>query len=208
MNAVQGERRANTWLTFAELGALTGKTSSAVRMWVKRRTAKGEHVQVKKERGKHGEVWYIHSSEVSSFSEREGAPVQGEREPLTQGERVNTITVEYYDAQRKIWERERDELSSGLMMYRYKFEELERQVRLLPAPPEVVTSKLIEMEQKLSELDEKELALSYSQQAINDLETELRTKCNALNELDAELQHERSLNWWKRSIRALKKWWG
>lgn len=177
MNAVQGERRANTWLTFAEAGAIAEKSSSAVRMWVKRRTSKGEHIQVKKERGKHGEVWYIHSSEVSSFTEREGVHVQGEREPLTQGERVNTVTIEYYDAQRKLWERERDELSSGLLMYRYKFEEMERQVKLLPAPVEVVTSRL-------TELEHKEQALHIAEQANRNLE--------------AELQRERSLSWWQR----------
>lgn len=174
MNAVQGERRTSTWLTFAELGALTGKTSSAVRMWVKRRTSKGEHVQVKKERGKHGEIWYIHSSEVSAFGEREGVHVQGEREPLTQGERVNTITIEYYDAQRKIWERERDELSAGLMMYRYKFEEMERQIRLLPAPPEVVVSKLTENEQTLHSAQE------------------------TIKALEEALQSERQRSWWER----------
>jgi hypothetical protein len=158
MNAVKGERSMNaatsSWLTFAEAGALAGKSSSAVRMWVKRRRSKGEPVQVKKEPGKHGEIWYIHSSEVGSFGEREGVNVQGEQEFVAQGERVNTITVEYYDAQRKQWDDERDELRSGLMMYRWKYEELDRQVKLLPAPVEVLPSMVLERDAQIRALEE------------------------------------------------------
>ncbi len=198
MNAVQGERRMNTWLTFAELGALTGKTSSAVRMWVKRRAAKGERVQVKKERGKHGEVWYIHSSEVDAFSEREGASVQGEREPSTQGERVNTVTIEYYDAQRKQWQNERDELSAGLMMYRYKFEELDRQIRLLPAPVEVIPSKLTELEHKERELLESRQALAKLESKTAENEQAFARSQETVKALEDALQREKQRSWWDR----------
>lgn len=63
-----------------------------------------------------------------------------------------TLPLEYYEKQQK----ERDQALQGLMMYRYKFEEAERQLKLLPAPVEMVNSRLEELERQLQK---KELEL-------------------------------------------------
>jgi len=71
------------------------------------------------------------------------------------------IPLEYYDSRRDEWMLERDRLLQGLMMYRYKFEELDRQLKILPAPPEFVKAKLNELEQHLQE--KAELASQYEE---------------------------------------------
>jgi predicted nucleic acid-binding Zn-ribbon protein len=93
-----------------------------------------------------------------------------ENSPTSKSEHVITLPVEYYERQQK----ERDELVQGLMMYRYKFEELDRQVRLLPAPVETIPVKLAEKDQ----------ALQRSQEAIKALEE--------------ALQREKQRSWWER----------
>jgi hypothetical protein len=55
-----------------------------------------------------------------------------------------SIPSELYMRQQK----ERDSLVQGLMMYRYKYEEMEREMRLLPAPVSDVTSKLEQYEKE------------------------------------------------------------
>jgi len=94
---------------------------------------------------------------------------------------VNTITLDAYEEKRSLWLKERDELQTGLMVYRYKFEEMERQMRLLPAPVEVVNTILQEKEAKLTENDQA-----------------LRTAQEAIHSLEEELQQERRRSWWDR----------
>lgn len=60
-----------------------------------------------------------------------------------------SIPCEYYDLKLQEWMKERDRLIQGLMMYRYKFEEIEKQMKLLPAPPEIMQKKLSEREMQL-----------------------------------------------------------
>lgn len=177
-----------TWITFAELGARTRKTSSAVRMWVTRRRAKGDSVLVKKERGKRGDIWYIHSSEAKAFMERDGLLVQGAGVQEQQPEQVNTLTLEYYDGQRKEWLRERDELMSGLLMYRNKYEALERLMHLLPAPVEELPAVL----------REKEAILQEREHRLQEMETHAQVLMN-------ELEEARRPGWQK-LFRAVGMW--
>jgi flagellar biosynthesis GTPase FlhF len=170
-------------------------------MWIKRRTGKGEHVQVKKERGKRGETWLIHPSEVNALSEHDPAVVKGEQE----GERVNTVSLDRYDAMRKEVEQERDQALQGLMMYRYKYEEMDRQMKLLPAPPEVVTSKLQELEEKAKTLDQAQRILKQAQEmkekykaSMIELKTKLQEEEKVKAELITQLEQERKRPWWQR----------
>jgi hypothetical protein len=94
---------------------------------------------------------------------------------------VITLPVEVIVQQQK----ERDQALQGMMMYRYKFEEAEKQLRLLSAPPEIVASKLTELEHTLQQKDQEAWA------AIAMLELELRAAKEAI-----EIQ--RALPWWKR----------
>jgi len=76
------------------------------------------------------------------------------------------------------------------MMYRWKFEELDRQVKLLPAPVEVVSSKLTELE---STLQAERTGREEARQAIAMMELELKAAREAL-------ETERSRPWWKRAF--------
>lgn len=165
------------WLTIGEVSERTGKSTAAVRMWIKRRTIKGEQVRVKKERGKHCESWLIHSSEIADLTRRDSAESSGERK----GEFVNIISLDRYEAMRKELENEREQALQGLMMYRYKFEELDRQVKMLPAPVEIIPARLTELEKRATE---NEQALTRSQETIKALEE--------------ALQSERQRSWWDR----------
>jgi len=167
---------ADQWITLSEASALTGRSMDYFRTQIRRHKL----TQVKKVKGKRGDEWVINREAVHDLGQADQARQINADQPDQQPGQMITLPMEFYAEQLK----ERDQALQGLMMYRYKFEEMERQVRLLPAPVEVVTSKLTEMEQKLSELDEKELALTYSQETIKALEE--------------ALQRERQRSWWDR----------
>jgi hypothetical protein len=112
---------------------------------------------------------------------------------------VNLVTIEYYDQQREKWERERSQLEQGMMMYRYKFEEMDRQIKALPAPPEYVKAKIDELEQSLKEEAEgKEQALKELREKLDEeerLKEEIRSEKERLS---AEYEYERRRSWWKK----------
>jgi len=190
------------WIPLREASKITGRSVHALRLLINR----GRIEKVRKQQVNGQSYWEIHQEAVSLIRGDTGAShgtsheaSQGpshtyqqashgtSHENLSPPSQVITIPVEYYEQQQK----ERDNLMQGMTMYRYKFEELERQTRLLPAPLEVIPLKL-------TELEHREEALRTSQQAINDLETKLQTRQKAINELEAELQRERSVTWWQR----------
>jgi len=102
------------------------------------------------------------------------------------------------------------------MMYRYKFEELDRQVNMLPAPSEYVKSKIDELEKHLQEevrarsivVIEKTKTEEEKEQLRNDYEdflSQLRTKLSeeerVKEELKAELEKamaDLKRPWWKK----------
>lgn len=241
MNTVHGE---HTWLTLQEAGRLTGKTPSALRMWVKRKVARGEQVQIKKKKGKHGDIMLIHSSEVEhvkgqeideiSFESVNGEQkvrnsiVAGERtvngEPLTEAlrnaheplpypEQVRDLAmefIEYHDRKRNEWHDDRDKLIQGMMMYRYKFEELDRQVKALPAPPEVLITKLQDLEE---EHTRKARALAQAHGIIEEARERQTQYEDMMKELKIRLQEEEHAKeafrlQWEQALReAQKPWW-
>jgi hypothetical protein len=114
-----------------------------------------------------------------------------EEDPVPQngsGTWVNMVTLEYYDSQRDKWERERSNLEQGIMMYRFKYEELERRLKVLPAPPELVSYRVGELEQKLE--DEKKGREDVVKGLQSTLEAREREKLEALRELSRKLQEE------------------
>lgn len=189
MKDVQNNERV--WVTLQEASSITGKSTSALRRLIHRNVIK----DVRKERVKNGHQWLIHLEELSLPVRNEQVNSWGvqcervhEQVASVQGVQVNAIPLEYFDGKLKEWERERSQLEQGLLMYRYKFEEQERQLRLLPAPAEVLTAQLLETEEALkAEVD-------YREQLINALhEKEAR-----LIHLQAELEAEKKRDWWKK----------
>lgn len=187
------------WLTIGEASELTGKSTAAVRMWIKRRTQKGDHVRVKKERGKHCESWMIHSSEMNDLGERVPAENSGEHMP----ELMNIISLDRYEAMRKELENEREQALQGLMMYRYKFEEIEQKMRLLPAPPEMVAR----------ELEEKAAALAQAEKILEEAKETQRQYQEAMEQLRSKLQEEEHareayrIQWESAQAELSRPWW-
>jgi hypothetical protein len=138
----------------------------------------------------------------------------------------SSIPLEYHDMKTREWQEERDRLQSGLMMYRFKFEDLDRRIRLLPSPPEMMTEEI----RKRNEItDQARKALAQAQEAINEKERIIQAKEEVINaevdyreqlsyalheqesriiekesmveKLEAELQEERKRPWWKKLLR-------
>lgn len=192
---IQVSDHNSEWYTLKESSRLTGKSINALRILIYRK--KLDKIKKVSNIGKK-DIWLIHKDSLSQI-EVKNTSLNGIQENTflntipddIQNTIQNTIPLEYFDGKLNEWEnirsqwfQERDQLQAGLMMYRYKFEEAEKQLKLLPAPVETVTLKLEELERKLQE---KEAVLS---------EQETR-----LQEKEAELQRERSLPWWKKMFR-------
>ena len=178
----------NGWLTLQEVSKITGKSPAALRRLIQR----GVFERVKKEPGKRGNRWVIHQDELAEedvHERQERTPVHDSR---SEGVQVNTITFETFIEQQKEWENQRDELRAGLMMYRFKFEELDRRMKLLPAPPELVTHKLQEMEARAKDLEAQAGDLEAARQEAEQARQELERTTRAKVDLEMTLQKLRA----------------
>lgn len=121
---------------------------------------------------------------------------------------IGQISLHHYEEQRSLWMGERDSLLQGLMMYRFKFEELERQVKLLPAPPDVMSRELQWKDQTLMEaqkiIQEKDNSLAEARRILQDAhknfdeERSLRDRIEL--KMKAELEREKNRGWWKKLL--------
>lgn len=115
-------------------------------------------------------------------------------------EKVITMPVEYFEEQLK----SHDHLLQGMMMYRHKFEELDRQLKSLSAPPIDVKTRIEELEKELIESTrEKNEALARLRQKLEeeeklreDLKTEWETILSRLEK-----------PWWKRLSERAEDFW-
>jgi hypothetical protein len=205
---VLGDRE---WITLQEASRITGKRASSLRAAIQR----GKYDRIKKRRNKKGEYWLIHKDELAkeigdpdrgtdgsrstgSEADRdheiaEKVDGNGHRQDIGDllGDRVIAIPVEYYEQQQK----EHDNLLQGLMMYRYKFEELDRQVKLLPAPPDIIAK---DFQQKVE-------ALQLQEEKVKELEDDRHQKAQALTQAQKILQQAQEVkDRYKASIVDLK----
>jgi hypothetical protein len=145
------------WITLQEASSVTGKSVNALNLMIRRRKIN----KTRKVNGKGQGKWLIHKDSLIKFLSPD--PLSCQPDQLTRQDDLEDqsnqtgyerftpmIPLEHYEKKRDEWESERDKLMQGLMMYRYKFEELEKQVKMLPAPVEVVSS---EFERLKSELE-------------------------------------------------------
>jgi hypothetical protein len=205
------------WLTLKEAGEITGKNVQAIRMLIKR----NKFVNVKKTQIKGHDNWLIRRDELnllaSQLSSHVKDNVNDSHVRLTDIPPVNMISVEYYDKKRNEWDRDRDNLLQGIMMYRYKFEELDQRVKLLPAPVEAVASKIGELEARVNSHKEAEEqkahALAQAQEIIEQATEAQKRYIESLTQLKTKLQEEEHakeafrLQWEQAMIEAKKPWW-
>jgi len=193
------------WLTIKEASRITGKSINALTILVNRRKVD----RIRKVEGK----WLIHKDSIATLSMLDRAT--GTTDSPTGSDSMSTLSgptgsdstgviipLEHYEKKRDEWLTERDRLQAGLMMYRYKFEEIEHKMRLLPAPPEMVAR----------ELEDKAAALVQAEKILDEAKETQKTYAEAMEKLRAKLleeeyakeafrlQWEAELNrpWWKK----------
>jgi hypothetical protein len=209
---VRDDRVTEQWLTLKEASDVTGKSINALTLLINRNKLD----RVRKVKGKGGGKWLIHKDSLHLLMADTLSPCQGARQDRvntlseeTEYERVMpSIPLEHYEKKRDEWLTERDRLQTGLLMYRYKFEELDRQIRLLPAPVEAVAPLLKDREAKLAELEHKEQELRESHQANVELEAKLSKAAEneqaltrsqeTIKALEEALQNEQQRSWWEK----------
>jgi len=178
MNSGKGQ-----WITLKEASEISGKSINALRLLIHR----GKIDNLRKVKGKgHGE-WLIHKDYVAQFDQAEiSENLKSQDTPIemttlkSQENSEPAIPLHYFDKKLNEWETERDKLVQGLMMYRYKFEDLERQIKLLPAPPEVMTS----------ELEQKAQALAQAELIVEEAKVKQKQHSEAMEQFRAKLQDE------------------
>jgi hypothetical protein len=198
------------WYSLQEASKITGKSPAALRRLIQRRVI----VNAKKEPGKNGDHWHIHRDELYSQGVHgvhdERLIVQGVHDERVEGVHMNAIDFETYDQHRREWEDRCSQLEQGIMMYRYKFEELDRQVKMLPAPLEVVNNDLKAKDAALKQKDE---ALARAQQILRKAKESYDQYKLSMSELKSQLAEEERVReayriQWELAQAELKKpWW-
>jgi hypothetical protein len=204
------------WLALRDAGKEAGISAAAVRMWIISRMARGDYVEIKKEPGKYRETWYIHSSEMKALREGHASSLPG-FEASPQGDIVNLVSLDRYESMRKEMEIERDRALQGMMMYRYKFEELDQKMRLLPAPADVVAKELEQKDARLRELEDdrkrKVTAIIKAQQILRKAQATYEQYEASMALLKSKLQEEEQakealrVQWEKAQAEMNRPWW-
>jgi hypothetical protein len=205
------------WVDLKEASRITGRSVTALRLLINRKKID----RIKKIHSKGQGYWLIHQealeslmshdrlSDASAREEIEGdepdfmeSPELNHTPAMSQLNHVMTLAFDHIERQRKEWEGERDKLMQGLLMYRVKFEELDKQVKQLPAPPEYVRTRMEDLERHLdevkkekntvaTELGEKVTLLAREKEAtVVALESSKSGYEDALSELRAKLEEE------------------
>jgi hypothetical protein len=174
------------WVALKEAGKSAGKSIHSLRLLIQR----GRMEKMRRQRVGGNGYGEIHE-EAPDVRSTEGAgimrPSQVSSSPfpetLSVPSQMISLPVEYFEQQQK----ERESLAQGLMMYRYKFELAEKELRLLPAPAESVTSKIRALEETVA------ADVAYREQLIETLQEQEEQ----IMGLEAELQ-QAQLPWWKK----------
>jgi len=216
------------WVTLKEASNITGKSLNAIRMLVHRKKISQDSIKKANDNGR--SYWMIHRDALNLIynSSMSGDIYNSDiLQPVTpvicQDSMSDichdSIPVYYHDQKLKEWQQDRDNLMQGLLMYRYKFEELDRQVKMLPAPPEHVRSKIEELEKHLQEEaraksllavekakteEEKEELKNDYENFLSQLRTKLSEEERVKEKLKTELEKAMSnlkRPWWKKLFR-------
>jgi len=194
------------WISLENASKLTGKSTGALRLAIQRKKI----VRTKKIKENGREYWVIHRDELDYMCAHvrgELCDVQNER---TIDAQVCAVPFETYDQHRREWEDRCAHLEQGLMMYRYKFEEVERQLKILPAPPEVISTQLQEIEH---DRQQKTAALTQAEKILEEAKETQKQYAEAMEQLKAKLleeEHAREayrIQWEAARAELSRPWW-
>ena len=161
------------WVTIQGASEILGRSENAVRLLVKR----GKFDQLKKIKDRGRGHWVIHKDSITRLV-NSGQLV--ENDGSDQFNHDTSIPLKHYEENRKEWLSERDQLMQGLLMYRYKYEEIEKQMKALPAPPEIIAK----------ELEDKAAALAQAEKIVEEARETQKRYLEAMEELKAKLLEE------------------
>lgn len=183
--------KSDEWITLRKAADITGKTPAALRKLIQR----GKLKQIKKIPDTEGGKWHLHRDELTLWAGHvlPACPVGQKRD--TEQDNLSTMDIGTFLQQQKEWMDERDKLRDGLMMYQFKFEELDRRIKLLPAPPEAISDRMERQTRKTER----------ARQRAEELESQTREKTDEIDRLKkekaalaAELEQERGKSFFDR----------
>jgi hypothetical protein len=200
-------------LTLSEASKYTGLSVPSLRRMINGGRLSSAHMVDSKT----GQAWVIQKVELERLKAKKRQCDQPHEKVDQRNDNDQSIPLTYFEERRHEWESERRRLMddmislrTGIEMYRYKFEEAERQIRLLPAPPEVVSSKLQELEQKEAALAQAQRILEQAQEvkerykaSLIELKQKLQEEEKAKVDLQGQwelAQAELKRSWWKKLI--------
>ncbi len=98
--------------------------------------------------------------------------MEGHNNPVS-GVFVASIPLDHYEQKQKEWSQERDRLIQGILLYRYRCEDLTNKMKALPAPPEYIQTRVLDLEKQLrTESTAKEEALSNIGRHLEEVRSE------------------------------------
>lgn len=182
------------WLTLQEASKITGLNTFTIRKRIKTGKLLGKKVNQKNK-----EVWFVSADDVKNSSNVDGERLKLKvndelvdelvndepvHQPAKKAQDVNDLLLREKDERigelvhhKNILEVLLKDFQAHMMILESERNELDRQVKLLPAPPETVSTILQNKEQALLEAQE------------------------AVSRLEAELRQERNMPWWKKMFR-------
>lgn len=187
------------WVTLCDASRATGRSIASLRELI----SENRLNKVKKVTGKNFSCWMIHRDLLSQIGEVEkGDEITEFQEETDENDgccktpeiqRVDVIPLEYFDRKSREWldERdqlmknwldERDQLMHGIIMYQLKFEELDKRMKLLPAPPEVASEELKKKDEVEATIKKREQAIVEKEQIISEKEQVITKKDQIINE--------------------------
>ncbi len=187
------------WITLDNASKITGKSTGALRLAIQRHKI----VRTKKIKDNGREYWVIHRDELQRMCAHVRNELCAAQDDRTMSDQPCAIPFDLYDRHRREWEDKCAHLEQGLMMYRYKFEELDKQIKMLPAPPEAVSK---ELEFKTTALAQAQLILQQAQETQRQYE-------ESMAQLKLKLQEEEyakeafKIQWELTQADLKRPWW-
>lgn len=191
--------KVQEWITLENASKLTGKSTGALRLAIQR----NKIVRTKKIKENGREYWVIHRDELQHMRAHVRGDLCDVQDERTIDAQLCAVPFKIYDQHRREWEERCAHLEQGLMMYRYKFEELDQQIKMLPAPPETVGR----------ELEFKTTALAQAHEILQQVQETQKHYEEAMSELKLKLQEEEHakeafrFQWELAQVDLKRPWW-
>lgn len=202
------------WFTLKEVSEITGRSLNSVRLLVHRKKITNVKKVVENGREQwvvnRDELSNLSAAkepvkeDLERFETTDETALDEEMEPKLESEEpvtttyvmkrdkdpisevyVASIPLDFYDNKLKEWSAERDRLIQNVIAWKVQYEQLASRMKALPAPPEYVSKKIADLENKLNEEQKKEDGFKKIEARLSELSHE-----NGVGELKSKLDKE------------------